>query len=79
MHRIFGKKKETAPPPTLDDAQHSIGNRLSQTEAKVAAIDQELVSMKQQMAKMRDGPAKNQLKQRALTLLKQKKMYVLGS
>jgi len=75
MHRIFGKKKETAPPPTLDDAQHSIGNRLSQTEAKVAAIDQELVSMKQQMAKMRDGPAKNQLKQRALTLLKQKKMY----
>jgi hypothetical protein len=31
------------------------------------------------MAKMRDGPAKNQLKQRALTLLKQKKMYVLDS
>jgi len=75
MHRIFGKKKETAPPPSLDDAQHSIGNRLGQTESKIGAIDQELVSMKQQMAKMRDGPAKNQLKQRALTLLKQKKMY----
>lgn len=75
MHRIFGKKKETAPPPTLDDASHNIGNRLNQHEAKIAAIDQELVNLKQQMSRMREGPAKNQIKSRALTLLKQKKMY----
>eukprot|EP00461_Guttulinopsis_vulgaris_P000024 UN00024 len=76
MHRLFGKKKETAPPPTLNDAQISIGNRLSQHEQKIQAIDRELVNMKQQMQRMKPGtPGHNQLKNRALTLIKQKKMY----
>merc|ERR1712158_55918 len=42
---------------------------------KVARIDGELNKYKQQMSKMREGPAKNAVKQKALRLLKQKKQY----
>ena len=44
-------------------------------DKKVARIDGELQKYKQQMSKMRDGPAKNAVKQKALRLLKQKKQY----
>ena len=35
----------------------------------------ELKKYKDQMKKMRDGPSKNMVKQRAMRVLKQKKMY----
>jgi charged multivesicular body protein 5 len=38
-------------------------------------LDVELKKYKDQMAKLRDGPAKNAVKQKALRVLKQKKMY----
>jgi charged multivesicular body protein 5 len=38
-------------------------------------LDVELKKYKDQMAKMREGPAKNAVKQKALRVLKQKKMY----
>ena len=38
-------------------------------------LDVELKKYKDQMAKMRDGPQKNMVKQRALQVLKQKKQY----
>ena len=41
----------------------------------MARLDSELNKYKQQMSKMRDGPAKNAVKQKALRLLKQKKQY----
>ena len=41
----------------------------------MARLDGELNKYKQQMSKMRDGPAKNAVKQKALRLLKQKKQY----
>merc|ERR1712150_41273 len=41
----------------------------------VSRIDGELNKYKQQMSKMREGPAKNAVKQKALRLLKQKKQY----
>ena len=44
-------------------------------DKKVARLDSELNKYKQQMSKMRDGPAKNAVKQKALRLLKQKKQY----
>jgi charged multivesicular body protein 5 len=37
-------------------------------------IDAELKKYKDQMKKMREGPAKNAVKQKALRLLKQRKM-----
>jgi len=44
-------------------------------EKKVATLDQELKKYKDQMAKMREGPAKNGVKQKAMRILKQRKMY----
>ena len=42
---------------------------------KIHKLDQELIRYREQMAKMREGPAKTAIKQRALRILKQKKMY----
>lgn len=42
-------------------------------EQKVNRLDKELKKLKDQMSKMREGPAKNSLKQKALRILKQKK------
>lgn len=38
-------------------------------------LDAELMKYREQMRKMRDGPAKNAVKQKAMRILQQKKMY----
>lgn len=38
-------------------------------------LDDELLKYKQQLAKMKPGPAKTNLQKRAMSVLKQKKMY----
>ena len=43
-----------------------VDSRAESVEKKVARIDGELKKLKDQMAKMRDGPAKNSVKQKAL-------------
>ena len=52
-----------------------VDSRAESVDKKVARIDGELQKYKQQMAKMKNGPAKNAVKQKALRLLKQKKQY----
>lgn len=42
---------------------------------KIKKLDAELARYKDQMSKLRDGPAKNSIKQKAMQILKQKKMY----
>ena len=44
-------------------------------EKKVAKLDAELLKYKNQMKTMRNGPAKNAVKSKAMRVLKQKKMY----
>jgi len=51
-----------------------VDSRADSVDKKVARLEQELVKYKDQMKKMRDGPAKNAVKQKALRVLKQKKM-----
>ena len=53
-----------------------VDERGDNIEKKIAKLDLELKKYKDQMAKMREGPAKNTVKQKALRVLKQKKMYV---
>lgn len=45
-------------------------------EKKIQTLDAELRKYKDQMAKMREGPSKNAVKQKALRVLKQKKQWV---
>ena len=42
MKRLFGKKKEVAPPPTLDDATGSLEKRGDGVDAKIKKLDLEL-------------------------------------
>ncbi|CAL8322154.1 unnamed protein product [Boreogadus saida] len=75
MNRIFGSGKPKAPPPNLTDCIGTVDSRSESIEKKVARLDAELVKYKDQMKKMRDGPSKNMVKQKAMRVLKQKRMY----
>ncbi len=75
MNRIFGSKKPVAPPPDLNECVQNIDSRGESIEKKIAKLEQEVAKYSDQMKKMRDGPAKNAVKQKALRVLKQKKVY----
>ncbi|WRT69014.1 uncharacterized protein IL334_005996 [Kwoniella shivajii] len=74
MNRIFGSNK-AKPKPNLNDAIQSTDTRMGSIEVKVKKLDAELGVFKGQMAKMREGPGKAAVQQRALRVLKQKRMY----
>lgn len=74
MHRLFGKKKEVAPPPTLDDASGSLNERMKVIDDKLKGIDNELRRYKEQL-KTAKGPTANNIKKRAMETLKRKRMY----
>ncbi|KAH3673533.1 hypothetical protein WICMUC_003640 [Wickerhamomyces mucosus] len=72
MNRLFGSKS-TAPKPTLNDAIGNIDERVSSLDIKLSKINAELSTYQQKLSKMKNGPGKNSIKQRALNLLKQRK------
>jgi len=74
MNRIFGSNK-SKPKPNLSDAIASTDTRIGSIEVKIKKLDAELSAFKAQMAKLREGPGKAAIQQRALRTLKQKRMY----
>jgi len=75
MNRLFGKGKAKEPPPNLSDCVANVDSRAESIDKKIARLDAELRKYKDQMSKMREGPGKNAVKQKALRVLKQKKQY----
>ncbi|KAL6049678.1 Vacuolar protein-sorting-associated protein 60 [Balamuthia mandrillaris] len=75
MRRFFGAKKPQTPAPTLTEATERLDGRVNALDEKIKKLDAELIKCRQQIGRMRPGPAQNGVKQRALKLLKQKKMY----
>ncbi|KAG6880172.1 hypothetical protein C0992_004624 [Termitomyces sp. T32_za158] len=75
MNRFFGSSAPKKPKPTLQDAITSIDGRVASIEVKVKKLDTELVRYKEQLSKLRNGPGKNAVQQRALRTLRQKKLY----
>lgn len=75
MNRIFGRGKPKAPPPNLSDCIGNVDARAESIDKKIGRLDAELLKYKDQMKKMRDGPSKNMVKQKAMRVLKQKRMY----
>jgi charged multivesicular body protein 5 len=73
MNRLFGKSKAKEPPPDINECIGKVDTRAEGVEKKIATLDNELRKYKDQMAKMREGPSKNAVKQKALRVLKQKK------
>ncbi|CEI95351.1 Putative SNF7 family protein, charged multivesicular body protein 5 [Rhizopus microsporus] len=74
MNRLFGSTKKT-PKPTLNDAISSTDVRVDAVEVKIKKLDAELTRYRDQLKKMREGPAKKNVQQKALRVLKQKKLY----
>jgi len=75
MNRIFGTSSSKKPKPSLQDAIASTDSRIASIEVKVKKLDGELGRYKDQMSKLRNGPGKDAIQQRALRTLKQKRMY----
>jgi len=75
MNRIFGSSASKKPKPSLQDAISATDVRMSSIEVKIKKLDGELGRYKEQMAKLRNGPGKDAVQQRALRTLKQKRMY----
>ncbi|KAJ5478204.1 hypothetical protein N7530_003713 [Penicillium desertorum] len=74
MNRLFGTKS-TGPKPTLEGAINNVDTRVSSIDVKLAALNSELSTYQSKMAKMRDGPGKNALRQKALKVLQRRKQY----
>ncbi|KAH9943280.1 vacuolar protein sorting-associated protein 60 [Epithele typhae] len=75
MNRIFGTSSSKKPRPTLQDAISSTDTRMASIEVKIKKLDGELARYKEQMGRLRNGPGKNAIQERALRTLKQKRMY----
>lgn len=76
MNRLFGSGgKNAAAKPTLGSAVTSVNGRIESLDAKLATINAELGTYQAKLARMRDGPGKTALKQKALKVLQRRKQY----
>ncbi|KAL8769097.1 MAG: hypothetical protein Q9209_004883 [Squamulea sp. 1 TL-2023] len=73
MNRLFGAKS-TGPKPTLNSAISNVDTHVESLDVKHAKLTAELTTYQQRMSKMRDGPGKSALKQKALKILQRRKM-----
>ncbi|TQS31705.1 hypothetical protein Golomagni_08006 [Golovinomyces magnicellulatus] len=74
MNRFFGSKP-SGPKPTLNGAIGNIDTRVASIDTKLKALNGELSAYQEKMSKMRDGPGKNAIKQKALKVLQRRKAY----
>uniref|UniRef100_A0A2K5JKA1 Charged multivesicular body protein 5 n=1 Tax=Colobus angolensis palliatus TaxID=336983 RepID=A0A2K5JKA1_COLAP len=66
INQFFGEGNPKAPPPSLTDCIGMVDSRAESIDKKISRLDAELVKYKDQIKKMREGPAKNMVKQKAL-------------
>jgi len=77
MNRFFGKKpppKAAKAAPTLDDVTGNMDKRSTELDKKIENLDKQIIEIKKKMNKTK-GAAKENMKRKALQLLKQKKQY----
>ncbi|KAI1174567.1 putative SNF7 family protein [Nemania sp. FL0916] len=74
MNRLFGSAPK-GPKPTLNSAITNLDTRISSVDVKIAGITAELQGYQTRLAKMRDGPGKSALKQKALKVLQRRRQY----
>jgi charged multivesicular body protein 5 len=79
MQRLFGTSKPAVPKATLVDVIATTDSRADAVSIKMRRLDVELAQLKEQMSRLKDGPAKNTVKAKALRVLKQRKMYLKSS
>ncbi|KAK4120643.1 hypothetical protein N657DRAFT_648809 [Parathielavia appendiculata] len=75
MNRLFGSSAPKAPKPTLNSAISNIEAHISSIDVKLASINAELQGYQSKLSKMREGPGKSALKQKAAKVLRERKRY----
>ncbi|OIW25594.1 hypothetical protein CONLIGDRAFT_582335 [Coniochaeta ligniaria NRRL 30616] len=75
MNRLFGSSAPKPPKATLNSAIGNIDTRISSIDVKLASLNAELSAYQAKLSKMRDGPGKSAIKQKALKVLQRRKMY----
>ncbi|KAL2266809.1 hypothetical protein VTJ83DRAFT_6161 [Remersonia thermophila] len=75
MNRLFGTGGPKPPKPTLNSAIANIDARISAIDVKLASINAELQGYQAKLSKMREGPGKTAIKQKALKVLQRRKQY----
>jgi charged multivesicular body protein 5 len=65
----------TPAPQDTPLTKQQVDTRVSSIDVKLAALNSELSTYQSKMAKMRDGPGKNALRQKALKVLQRRKQY----
>jgi len=74
MNRLFGGRNN-APKPTLNDALGNVQTRMDSIDVNITKVNSELSTYQQKLSRMRDGPGKNAIKQRAKACLERRRMY----
>lgn len=73
MFSIYSSLSAATANPALSPPQTDA--HVESVDVKIAKLNAELLSHQARMSKMRDGPGKNALKQKALKILQQRKLY----
>ncbi|KUI74007.1 Charged multivesicular body protein 5 [Cytospora mali] len=74
MNRLFGTAPK-GPKPTLNSAIGNVDSRISTIDVKLASLNAELSTYQTKLSRMREGPGKTALKQKALKVLQRRKAY----
>ncbi|KAL2110778.1 hypothetical protein VUR80DRAFT_707 [Thermomyces stellatus] len=74
MNRLFGTTQK-GPKPTLDSAITNVDSRLQSIDVKLASLNAELTTYQTKLSKMREGPGKSALKEKAKKVLLQRRRY----
>ena len=75
MNRLFGSSTPKAPKANLNSAIGNIDSRIDSVNVKISRLNAELAEYNTKLSRMRDGPGKTALKQKALSVLKQRRNY----
>ncbi|KAG2394175.1 hypothetical protein C9374_003939 [Naegleria lovaniensis] len=74
MRRIFGGSKNNTPPPSLDETSQRLQDRQEVLGKKIKQLEAELSKLRDQIRKAPNKAMQERLKQKAMAVLKQKKM-----
>ncbi|KAF0982346.1 hypothetical protein FDP41_011276 [Naegleria fowleri] len=74
MRRLFGGSKNSTPPPSLDETSQRLQDRQEVLGKKIKQLEAELSKLRDQIRKAPNKALQERLKQKAMSVLKQKKM-----
>lgn len=74
MRRLFGKKKEEAPPPDISQTTNMMNQRSDQMSQRIGKINEELAQISRDLKNPANKGRQQSLKRRAMQLIKQRKI-----